>query len=67
MGNNDDSQRRWRKSALCSTSGCVEVAEERGQYLLRDSKDPEGPVLTFTRAEWDAFVAGVRSGDFEFN
>lgn len=33
--------------------------------LLRDSKDPDGTVLRFTRSEWDAFVEGVRTGAFE--
>ena len=30
---------------------------------MRDSKDPDGPVLRFTGAEWTAFVAGVQDGD----
>jgi hypothetical protein len=32
--------------------------------LVRNSKDPNGPVLRFTRAEWEAFVGGVEDGDF---
>jgi hypothetical protein len=28
------------------------------------SKDPHGPVLTFTHAEWAAFVAGAKDGEF---
>jgi hypothetical protein len=35
-------------------------------YLIRDSKNPAGPVLSFSKMEWDVFVAGVRAGDFEF-
>nr|WP_204010230.1 DUF397 domain-containing protein [Sphaerimonospora thailandensis] len=34
-------------------------------YVLRDSKDPEGPKLFFTPAEWDAFVGGVKDGEFD--
>ena len=34
---------------------------------LRDSKDPDGPILTFTKEEWAAFTAGIRDGDFQFN
>lgn len=33
--------------------------------LVRDSKDPAGPVLRFSTAEWEAFVAGIHAGDFE--
>lgn len=43
---------------------CVEVAEFGGAVLLRDSKDPDGPRLTFTPAEWTAFASGVAAGEF---
>jgi hypothetical protein len=32
---------------------------------IRDSKDVDGPVLTFSPQEWAAFVAGVRNSEFE--
>jgi hypothetical protein len=35
--------------------------------MIRDSKDPDGAVLVFTSAEWEAFAAGVTAGDFAFN
>jgi hypothetical protein len=44
----------------------VEVTSLDGGIAIRDSKHPGGPVLLFSRAEWDAFAAGVREGDFEF-
>jgi hypothetical protein len=56
----------WRKSSRCSSSACVEVARVAGEYLIRDSKDPEGTVLSFSAAEWKAFVEGVAAGDFRF-
>ncbi|MBS2965635.1 DUF397 domain-containing protein [Actinocrinis puniceicyclus] len=57
----------WRKSSRSGGQGgnCVEVAElPDGGTVVRDSKDPDGPVLRFTAAEWTAFVAGVRDGEF---
>jgi hypothetical protein len=33
--------------------------------LVRDSKDTTGAVLRFTAAEWEAFVDGVRKGEFD--
>lgn len=55
----------WKKSSHSSGNGnCVEVAVLDGAILLRDSKDPQGPVLTFTRDEWAAFVAGTQGGEF---
>jgi hypothetical protein len=32
---------------------------------MRNSAHPEGPILTFTEAEWDAFVQGARDGEFD--
>ena len=61
----------WRKSSYSGNSGgaCVEVTATRDTsavlYLMRDSKDPDGPKLAFTGAEWDAFLRGVKDGEFD--
>jgi hypothetical protein len=52
----------WTKSSASGSDNCVEVAVLSESVLVRDSKYPVGHVLSFTRAEWDAFVVGVRSG-----
>jgi len=57
---------QWRKSTRCGNSACVEVAKVDDRILVRDSKDPEGRVLSFTEQEWKAFAQGVVAGDFEF-
>jgi hypothetical protein len=54
----------WRKSSFCGNSACVEVATDGGEFLVRDSKSADSPVLKFTREEWAAFVAGVSAGEF---
>lgn len=33
--------------------------------VMRDAKHPEGPILYFTEAEWDAFIGGVKDGEFD--
>jgi len=44
----------------------VEVADlPDGGAAVRDSKDPDGPKLVFTRAEWVAFLGGVKDGEFD--
>lgn len=48
----------WIKSPYCGSNACVEVA--RGTKVhVRDGKDRDGPVLTFGRAAWTAFVKDV--------
>ena len=46
------------------TDNCVEVGACACGIKVRDSKDPDGPVLTFTLAEWTAFIGGVHNGEF---
>jgi hypothetical protein len=57
----------WTKSSLSFSNGnCVEVASlPNNEVGIRDSKDTAGPVLRFTPDEWDAFVGGVRNGEFD--
>jgi len=55
----------WRTSSYSGVNGCVEVAVVGDQVAVRDSKDPGGPVLLFSTQEWQAFIAGVRDGEFE--
>lgn len=57
----------WRKSTRSNDGGnCVEVADNLpGMVAVRDSKDPSGPALVFTPAEWEAFAGGVKGGEFD--
>lgn len=43
---------------------CVEVKRGERVIAVRDSKNPEGPVLEFTPDEWRAFIQGVENGEF---
>jgi hypothetical protein len=57
----------WVKSSLSFANGnCVEVSDQPGGAIgLRNSRDREGPVLRFTPDEWQAFLGGVRNGEFD--
>jgi hypothetical protein len=62
----DQARIEWRKSTLSTTNGCVEVAFVGERIALRDSKQQgRGPVLEFTAVEWEAFLGGVRGGEFD--
>jgi len=58
---------QWRKSRASNPSGnCVEVAAlPDGGVAVRNSRQPEGPALVYTRAEITAFITGVRNGEFD--
>ena len=57
----------WIKSSHSGPTGgnCVEVAFlPSGEVAMRNSRDPGGPALVFTRPEWDAFLGGAGDGEF---
>jgi hypothetical protein len=55
----------WKKSSFSDSAACVETTREGSLTLVRDSKDPNGPILTFNAQEWVAFLSGVRAGEFD--
>jgi hypothetical protein len=57
----------WRKSSFSNPSGnCVEAARLPADGIaVRNSRFPDGPALIFTQDEWDAFLRGVKVGDFD--
>lgn len=57
----------WHKSKHSGAYGnCVEAAVlEGGKVALRNSRDPSGPALIFSRDEMAAFLAGARDGEFD--
>jgi hypothetical protein len=58
----------WQKSSFSSMNGtCVEISRLSADRIgVRDTKDRgAGPILVFTRAEWTAFVAGAKDGQFD--
>jgi hypothetical protein len=58
---------RWRKAQASNPSGnCVEVAAlAEGGIAVRNSRHPSGPALIYTRAEIEAFLTGVKNGEFD--
>jgi hypothetical protein len=54
----------WQKSTASDDTGCVEVALHENYVLVRHSLDRSGPVLRFSSDEWEAFLTGVRNGEF---
>ncbi|MGF7238153.1 MAG: DUF397 domain-containing protein [Frankia sp.] len=55
----------WRKSSASGSGNCVEVAFVDSGILVRNSRDPQGPVAKFSPVGWDAFLSGIHRGEFD--
>jgi Domain of unknown function (DUF397) len=56
---------QWRKSSYSgSGNNCVEVASMASAVAVRDSKHPGGGHLVFGAGDWEAFIAGIKRGEY---
>ena len=55
----------WTKSHWSGVDACVEARRDADFVEVRHSNHPQGPVLQFTAREWNAFLKGVRDGEFD--
>ncbi|MFJ6212125.1 DUF397 domain-containing protein [Streptomyces sp. NPDC092296] len=60
---------RWFTSSYSDNGGnCVEVAANliatSGVVPVRDSKDPNGPVLNFPTPSFASFITSIKAGEF---
>jgi hypothetical protein len=56
----------WHTSSFSNHGLCVEVALlGDGRSAVRNSNHPEAGVVLFTRAELDAWIKGVKAGEFD--
>jgi hypothetical protein len=59
-------QLAWRKAKRSVGNGaCVEVAPAGTGFAMRDSKDPDGPILTYGAEAWREFVNSAKNGLFD--
>lgn len=57
---------RWFKSSASGSGGCVEVAHlPEGGVAVRDTKNRSKVPHVYTRPEWEAFLIGVKNGEFD--
>jgi hypothetical protein len=56
----------WRKARRSANNGaCIEAALSGGRILIRDSKDPGGPVLEYAGATWRMFTSDAKIGRYD--
>ena len=61
----------WHISTHSANGGaqCVEagaLADGSERVAVRHSRRPDAEVILYTRGEWEAFIAGVQDGEFDF-
>jgi uncharacterized protein DUF397 len=57
----------WAKSSYSTSNGgnCVEARDAAQAVQVRDSKNPDGPVLMFAKSDWRAFTTEVKNGQHD--
>lgn len=56
----------YHKSSYSGAGNCVEVRmSQASEVMVRHSRRPTAGYLTFTSAEWQAFLLGVKNGEFD--
>jgi Domain of unknown function (DUF397) len=57
---------QYKVSSFCHSGGCVGVAAgPQDSVVVINTTAASSPELSFTASEWDAFVAGVKNGEFD--
>lgn len=65
-GTRKSTELAWRKAKRSVGNGaCVEVAPSGTGFAVRDSKDPSGPVITYSGQAWLSFVNAAKNGRFD--
>jgi hypothetical protein len=79
LGSDSDNSPAAGRSASPGRENCIKVdviadaadaphkAGEARLYVMYDAADPDGGKLYFTEAEWEAFVRGVKDGEFDLD
>ena len=63
----DSEESRVEVYVTTDTSAAPHKADEGRLYVMYDAANPDGDKLYFTEAEWDAFVLGVKDGEFDLD
>jgi Domain of unknown function (DUF397) len=55
----------WRVPSACESGACVMVARRGDYVLVGNTNQPDGPISTYTRAEWREFLKSAKQGEFD--
>lgn len=65
MVDSDSADTPWRTATKSGGGNCIKVMRRDNVIMIADSKNPAGPVLSYTLQEWDAFLDGAKRGEFD--
>jgi 20S proteasome alpha/beta subunit len=55
----------WRTATASGSENCVQVKSKDGMVIVGNSRQTDGPFLSYTRDEWVAFLDGAKKGEFD--
>jgi uncharacterized protein DUF397 len=55
----------WCVSRTCDGGACIKVARQGDVVMIGNTSHPNGPIATYTWAEWNEFLVGAKRGDFD--
>jgi Domain of unknown function (DUF397) len=58
-------QSPWRTAKASASENCVQVRSEHDMIVVGNSRSPDGPFISYTQAEWAAFLDGAKKGEFD--
>lgn len=58
-------QPAWRTASFCASGECVEVGQQDGLIMVRDSTQPHGTMLHYAVSEWRSFLQTIQAGNFD--
>jgi hypothetical protein len=56
---------QWQVSQRCNGGECVRVADGGQMIFLGDTKNPSGPVFSYSRPQWQALITQIKRGDLD--
>jgi Domain of unknown function (DUF397) len=56
----------WTKATASGAGACVEIAVIDGKIAVRDSKHPDGGILSYPVNDWSEFLQRVKAGTYDY-
>ncbi|MCT4552228.1 MAG: DUF397 domain-containing protein [Alphaproteobacteria bacterium] len=65
MGSSQNSTNSFKTSSFCSEDCCCVGVKKDGETFVVTNTTGGQPEVKFTQDEWEAFIKGVKNGEFD--